>query len=87
MSQRLPVVVTPVGGARALVSDGQTGLMVPPRDPQALANALLRLLDDPGMRMRLAEAAFERVRGMTWAATAQQTVDAYTAALQRARAG
>ena len=39
MSQRLPVVATPVGCAQSLIVSEQTGLIVPPRDPAALARA------------------------------------------------
>jgi glycosyltransferase involved in cell wall biosynthesis len=42
------------------VSDGETGLTVPPRDPQALAAAMTRLLDDEAMRVRLGRQARER---------------------------
>jgi glycosyltransferase involved in cell wall biosynthesis len=85
MSQRLPVVATPVGCAPLLVRDGDTGLLVPPRDPAALAAALRRLLGDADLRRRLAERAFAAVRGMTWAATAVRTVEVYDAAIREAR--
>ena len=49
MTQRLPVVATPVGCATMLVRHDETGLTVPARDPEALAEALARLLDDPGV--------------------------------------
>ena len=48
MSCALPVVATRVGGVPDLVSHEQNGLLVPPRDPAALAAALVRLLGDPG---------------------------------------
>jgi L-malate glycosyltransferase len=44
----LPVVVTDVGGAREVVREGVDGFIVPPRDPDAMARALLRLLEHPG---------------------------------------
>jgi glycosyltransferase involved in cell wall biosynthesis len=81
MSQRLPVVATPVGCARSLVRDGDTGLVVAPRDPAALAAALERMLGDAALRARCAAAAFERVRGMTWTHTAQLTLGVYARAL------
>jgi glycosyltransferase involved in cell wall biosynthesis len=52
-----PVVSTDVTGIPEVVRDGETGLLVPQFDPPALAEALGRLLADPGLRVRLAEAA------------------------------
>jgi len=80
MSQHLPVVATPVGCARTLVRDGETGLVVPPRDPAALAAALRRALGDAALRARLADAAFARVAGMTWRRTALATLEVYARA-------
>lgn len=51
-----PVVVTSVGGLPDDVEDGRTGLVVPPRDPAALAGALVRLLRDDRLRRELGEA-------------------------------
>jgi glycosyltransferase involved in cell wall biosynthesis len=84
MSQHLPIVATPVGCARTLVEDGRTGLIVPPRDAGALAAAMRRLLDDCALRARLADAAYERVAGMTWRNTALATLDVYARARERA---
>ena len=81
MSQRLPVVATPVGCATTLVRDGETGLTVPPRDPDALAAALDRTLADPALRTSLAERAFQRVREMSWTRTARETLNVYERAL------
>jgi len=50
-----PVVATPVGGLADAVLDGETGLVVPPRDVPALREALERLLGDAGLRQRLGE--------------------------------
>jgi glycosyltransferase involved in cell wall biosynthesis len=62
MAQRRPVVATPVGGTPEVVVDGETGVLVPPRDPGALAAALRRLLDDADLRRRMGDAGYERVR-------------------------
>ena len=83
MSQRLPVIATPVGCARTLVVHDETGLVVPVRDPRALASALACILNDAPLRARLADAASARVRGMTWTSTAEQTLAAYARALDR----
>ncbi len=58
----LPVVASRVGGVRELVAEGETGLLVPPADPQSLADALMRLLGDPDLARRLGEAGRERYR-------------------------
>ena len=52
-----PVVTTDVTGIPEVVRDGETGLQVPQRDPQALAEALDRLLTDPRLRVHLATGA------------------------------
>jgi glycosyltransferase involved in cell wall biosynthesis len=57
----VPVVATPVGGIPENVVDGETGLLVPPRDPEALARAILRVLDDPQLARAMAERARPRV--------------------------
>jgi glycosyltransferase involved in cell wall biosynthesis len=62
MASARPVVATPVGGTPELVTDGETGLLVPPRDPDALAAALRRLLADADLRRRLGEAGERRAR-------------------------
>jgi len=61
MARRRAVVATPVGGTPELVVDGETGLLVPPRDPDALAVAIRRLLADPGLRTRMGDAGYRRV--------------------------
>ena len=61
MALQRSVVATNCGGNRELVIDGEVGLMVPSRDPEALAGALSRLLEDPALRQRLGAAARKRV--------------------------
>ncbi|MBN1964021.1 MAG: glycosyltransferase family 4 protein [Anaerolineae bacterium] len=56
MACAVPVVSTNVGGPAETVLDGQTGFLVPPRDPVALAEAVRPLLDDPDLRARLGQA-------------------------------
>jgi glycosyltransferase involved in cell wall biosynthesis len=60
MSMGLPVVVSRAGGAPELVEDGVTGLVVPARDPVALAEAMLRILRDSGLRNEMGLKARER---------------------------
>ncbi len=53
----LPIVATAIRGCRQVVDDGVTGLLVPVRDPAALAAAIGELVEDPPRRARMAEAA------------------------------
>lgn len=78
MACGVPVVGTAVGGIRDTVVDGTTGDLVPARDPQALATAIQRLLDDRIRRFRYATAARERVRShYSWAVTAERLAEVY----------
>ncbi|MGB9662819.1 MAG: glycosyltransferase [Moorellaceae bacterium] len=60
MAAGKPVVATAVGGVPELVEDGVTGILVPPRNPEALAQGILRLAKDPHLRQRMGKAARER---------------------------
>jgi glycosyltransferase involved in cell wall biosynthesis len=81
MACGVPVVATTGGALPEVVgTDGETGLLVPPNDPGALAGAIGRLLDDPDLRARLGDAGRQRVLGrFTWEVTARGTVEQYQA--------
>jgi len=72
MASRLPLVATQTGGIPEVVVDRETGLLVPPRDPEALAQAVLTLYRDRHLAARLADRGFEVVHrkfsaeGMAW---------------------
>ena len=61
MAAGVPVVTTSVNGLPEAVIDGSTGLVVPERDPDALASAIRKLLDDPELGSALASSARQRV--------------------------
>jgi glycosyltransferase involved in cell wall biosynthesis len=78
MANGRPVVASAVGGLLDLVVDGETGLLVPPRDVPALRGALERLLADRKLRRRLGEAGRERIREhFSWPAVTEATIAAY----------
>jgi glycosyltransferase involved in cell wall biosynthesis len=78
MAHGRPVVATSVGGLRDLVVHGETGLLVPPRDPDSLRSALERLLADPERRRLLGAAARERARThFSWKTVTDATLAAY----------
>ncbi len=62
LSFRRPVVASEVGGIVDVVQHEKTGLLVPEKDPQALANALARVLADPALAQRLAEDGYAHVQ-------------------------
>ena len=83
MACGVPVVATTGGALPEVVGrDGETGLLVPPDDPGALASAIARLLDDPELRSRLGAAGRRRVMSrFTWEVTARGTAECYEALL------
>jgi glycosyltransferase involved in cell wall biosynthesis len=56
-----PVIAARSGGLIDIVVDGETGILVPPRDPDALRNAMQSLLDDPARRAAMGMMAKQRV--------------------------
>jgi len=84
MARGVPVVTTAVGGISELITDGQTGLLVPPTDPDAMAAALARLAADPVLAQALGEQGQTLV--CTQRSPEQQTVElmkCLTVALQK----
>ncbi len=73
-----PVVATDVGDLGVAVRDGETGLLVPPGDPGALARALLRVLGDDGLADRMGAAGLERSRSAaSWSSVAERVLPVY----------
>jgi glycosyltransferase involved in cell wall biosynthesis len=77
-----PVIGSAVGGITFTIKDGETGLLVPPRDPQALAASLQHLLDQPELTKRMGAAARKRVeREFSWSIVAMRVGALYDAVL------
>ncbi|GIQ63481.1 hypothetical protein PACILC2_20490 [Paenibacillus cisolokensis] len=58
----LALVGTNVGGIAEQITDGENGLLVPPDDPDALCEALVKVVTDPAFRYNLARSAWERAK-------------------------
>jgi glycosyltransferase involved in cell wall biosynthesis len=79
MASGLAVVVSAVRALGEIVHDKATGMLVPPQDPQALAQTLRQLLESPELRRKLGDAAREWVaRDRTWEHNAARYREAYT---------
>lgn len=73
-----PVIGSAVGGIRYTIQDGVTGFLVPPRNPEWLAERLYYLLSQPELRQRMGRAARARVeRAFTWPMVAARTSELY----------
>jgi phenylacetate-CoA ligase len=81
----LPIVATAVGGVPEMVHDGVDALLAPPDDPTALAQAILRLLHEPGLAERLSQAAIANAHRFTWPAVRPQLAAVYGKARETSR--
>ncbi len=79
MACATPVVGARVGGIKTSVANGETGYLVPPRDPEALAERVLRLLSDPALQFRVGRAARRRIEEhYTWEHVATLAADTFS---------
>jgi glycosyltransferase involved in cell wall biosynthesis len=79
-----PVVGSDVGGIRYSVRDGETGFLVPPHDPAALAQRLSQLHANPAFARAMGRAGVRRARSMfTWEEVTRQLVDVYDSVCAR----
>ena len=79
-----PVVATSIGGAGEIIQDGETGLLVPPADPEALAEAMAAILRRPDRGRAMGFRGQERVRSLfTQDRLVEGTLDAYRKTLER----
>lgn len=85
MACATPVVGSAVGGILSMVLDRQTGFLVPPKDPAALAQRLAWLQRDPALAQRMGWSGLRRVhRHFTWGRVAMQVASVYRSVLTRA---
>jgi glycogen synthase len=82
MACEAPVVASAVGGILEVVEDGKTGLLVPPAQPAALAQAITRVLDNPDLARDMGKAGRRRVEEkFSWASVAERTEQVYADAI------
>ncbi|MFJ2006949.1 glycosyltransferase family 4 protein [Streptomyces chartreusis] len=86
MASGVPVVAPAAGGPLDLVDHGRTGLLVPPRDADAVRDAVRSLVADPALRAAYGAAGHATVDGRTWAAIGDQLIGHYADVLAVRRA-
>ncbi len=87
MAAGKPIVATSIEGHASVMTDGREGLLAPPKDDEALANAIERLIHDPGLRKSLAANGYERAQRFRWEKVAGEVMDYYVECIEATRAG
>jgi len=83
MAAGTPVIASNVGGLAYLIREGETGYLVPVRDPEALAERIRDMLKDPARRDAMGQAAHELAQNYDWAQIADRLMEVFS----QARAG
>ena len=77
MASSKPIVATSIPGFSSVVTHGVEGLLAPPKDDEAMADAIATLLKDPGLRSRLAANGRRRAEEFSWDRVAKRVMDVY----------
>lgn len=73
MYYRLPIIASDVSAIPELVKDGENGLLVPPSDPEALAKAICKLIENPSLRKEMGKRGYQRViNSYSWETTGEK---------------
>jgi phosphatidylinositol alpha-mannosyltransferase len=83
MAANKPIVATDIDGFRCVMSQGEQGILVPPRDSRALADALTILIRNPALRERMGNRGRRDVEQYDWKQVATRLVDYYNALLEQ----
>jgi glycosyltransferase involved in cell wall biosynthesis len=81
MATGRPLIATRVGGNPQVVEEGKNGLLVPPKDPQALAAAIEKVLGDRGLAQQLADNGAIKARGFSWVTQTKKYSDLFDTVL------
>ena len=85
MAAGKPVVATNIDGYASVITDGEEGLLVPPKKDEALADAIATLLGDPGLSASIAERGQKKANEYRWEIVAGKVMDYYEALLESRR--
>ena len=82
MACGVPIVASKVGGIPEVIQNGKNGLLVPPRDSNELANAIIYLLENEDVREKMGKNGRKKVEGYSWERVAKETEDVYNSVLE-----
>ena len=77
MACGIPIVASKIGGIPDVVKDGENGLLVPPRDSEALADTIIYLLENEDIRKRMGKNGRDKVEDSSWERIAEETEKIY----------
>jgi glycosyltransferase involved in cell wall biosynthesis len=77
MACGVPIVASKIGGVPDVVKDGENGLLVPPKDSEALADAIIYLLENEDVRDKMGKNGRKRVKGYSWEKIVEMTEKVY----------
>ncbi len=83
MATGVPIVASDIVGYRTVLTHGQEGLLVEPENEVALAQAIIALLKDPDLRLRMVERGLTKAEDYSWNRVAQQVLDYYQRVLEK----
>jgi len=83
MACKVPVVCTDIGGVKDFAFHEKTALLVPPKNPEAMASAILRLIKDEKLRERLRENAYNHIRQFDWDKSAKRLEEIINSELRK----
>ncbi len=83
MAAGVPIVASDIHGYKGVVRRGEQGLLTPPRDPQAVSAAIIRLLADPDLRQRMGESGVHRAQQLSWESITARVDDYYGFVIRR----
>jgi glycosyltransferase involved in cell wall biosynthesis len=81
-SFKKPVICTRVGALDEVVKNGKTGILIEPKNSKQLANAIIKLIKNPGLSKRMGEAGYVYAKNeLSWEAISKKTLNAYKEAI------
>src|SRR6202044_491098 len=83
MASGRPIIGTNIGGTPQVIEDGKNGLLVEPKNPVALADAIERVLGDKALAKSLADFGAEKAQGFSWDIQAKKYTDLFRTLLKK----